>query len=52
MLAVLTRIAELHVEIAIFLQEHHNKCAENIQDEMFIISLLLRYLANHFGHDE
>ena len=41
---ILTRIAELHVEIALFLKEHKNMYAENFEDEMFIHSV--SYLAD------
>ena len=44
---ILTRIAELHVEIALFLKEHKNMYAENFEDEMFILSL--SYLADIFS---
>ena len=45
---ILTRIAELHVEIALFLKEYTNMYAENFEDEMFIHSV--SYLADIFSH--
>ena len=45
---ILTRIAELRIEIALFLLEHQNKCAENVEDERFILSL--PFLADIFSH--
>ncbi|KAI6659387.1 hypothetical protein LOD99_10833 [Oopsacas minuta] len=45
---ILTRIAELHVEIALFLREHQNKFAESFEDDVFILSL--SYLADIFSH--
>ncbi|XP_064117710.1 protein FAM200C-like [Macrobrachium nipponense] len=45
---MLTRIAELTDEIAIFLQEYQSDFAENFEDEIFILSL--SYLADIFGH--
>ncbi|XP_076042078.1 protein FAM200C-like [Oratosquilla oratoria] len=45
---ILTRMAELKDEIAIFLREYQSNFAENFEDEVFILSL--SYLADIFSH--
>ncbi|XP_068201439.1 protein FAM200A-like [Palaemon carinicauda] len=44
---MLTRIAELADEVAIFLREYQSDFAENFEDEIFIPSF---YLADIYGH--
>ena len=45
---ILTRLAELKDEIAIFLREYQSNLAEKFEDEVFILSL--SYMADIFSH--
>ena len=45
---ILTRMAELKDEIAIFLQKYQSNFADKLEDEVFILSL--SYLADIFSH--
>ena len=45
---ILTRMAELKDEIAIFLQEYQSNFADKFENEVFI--LFLSYLADIFSH--